>query len=340
MTIRAPRLLTVILNYRTAAMTLQAVKAAWREMNGLNGEIVVVDNDSRDGSYAALRKGLRAGWARGAPIRLIASPHNGGFGAGNNVGIRAGLKDGTAPDLVYILNSDAFPGPGAIHRLVDHLSAHPEAGFAGSYIHGPDSYPHVTAFRFPSVLSELEGSMRFGPVSRLLDGYKVPIGVPDVTQRVDWLAGASLMMRREVLDRIGLFDERFFLYFEETDLCLRAARAGFQTHYVRDSHVAHIGSVSTGMKTWKCMPGYWFDSRWHYFSKNYGRGYAVLATLAHGTGGALWRLRRLIQRKPRADPPQFLRSLLIHDLRSLFRGPASDRSSQRRTPRVIEAKVE
>ena len=133
--------------------------------------------------------------------------------------------------------------------------------------------------------------MRFGPVSRLLKGKSVPIGVPEATQRVDWLAGASIMMRQDVLDEIGLFDETFFLYFEETDLCLRAARAGYETHYVRDSEVAHIGSVSTGMKRWTRIPEFWLDSRWHYFSKNHGRGHAALATLMHGLGGAFWRLR-------------------------------------------------
>jgi hypothetical protein len=72
------------------------------------------------------------------------------------------------------------------------------------------------------------------------------------------------------------------------------------------------------MKTWDRIPGFWLDSRWHYFAKTHGRGYAAAATLAHLTGGALWRLRRLIQGKPPIDPPHFLRDLLAHDLRALF----------------------
>ena len=117
----------------------------------------------------------------------------------------------------------------------------------------------------------------------------------------------------------GLFDETFFLYFEETDLCLRAARAGHATHYVRESRVAHIGSVSTGMKTWARVPGFWLDSRWHYFTKNHGRAHALGATALHALGGALWRIRRVVQRKPPADPPHFLRDLMFHDLRALLR---------------------
>lgn len=315
-----PRLLTVLLNYRTAAMTLQAAEAALRAMEGIAGELVIVDNDSGDGSFERLSEEAAArGWTGGNRVRVIQSGRNGGFGAGNNAGIRAGLSDGTAPDYVYILNSDAFPAPDAIRLLLDALEADPKAGFAGSYIHGTDGQPHVTAFRFPSILSELEGAARLGPITRLLGDHTVPLGIPQATRRVDWLAGASLMMRRRVLDEIGLFDETFFLYFEETDLCRRAARAGWPTLYVRESHVAHVGSASTGMKKWERIPGFWLESRWHYFAKSHGRPYAAVATLAHLAGGTLWRLRRLVQGKPRIDPPHFLRDLLAHDLRALVR---------------------
>lgn len=336
------RVLVVSLNYKTAEMTLRSMRAALRAMHGLDAELVVVDNASGDGSYGRISQAVASeDWAQGAPIRVVQSGVNGGFGAGNNVGIRAGMSDGSAPDYVYLLNSDAFPAPDAIRQLHDHLEGHPEVGFAGSYIHGEGGDAHVTAFRFPSIWSELEGAIRFGPVSRLLSGKSVPIGVPQATQRVDWLAGASIMMRQDVLDRIGLFDETFFLYFEETDLCLRAARAGYETHYVRDSEVAHIGSVSTGMKTWARIPGFWLDSRWHYFSKNHGRGYAVLATLMHGLGGALWRFRVLVQGKTPADPPQFLRDLLAHDLKALFRPlPGKCRAAHPRVRVAAEMETE
>lgn len=335
---RTPTLLTVVLNYRTADMTLDAVKAALAEMHGILGELVVVDNDSQDGSFEKMRDVLAtADWANTHSVRVIQSGRNGGFGAGNNVGIQAGFSDETVPDYVYILNSDAFPHDGAIRKLLSYLETNSDVGFAGSYIHGPDGDPHITAFRFPSFLSEFEGAARFGPISRVLKNKIVPLPLPDATQPVDWLAGASMMMRRKVFDDIGLFDEAYFLYFEETDLCLRAARAGWPTHYVRDSHVTHIGSVSTGMKTWKKMPTYWFDSRLYYFTRNHGAGYAVLATLAHATGGALWRLRRLIQRKPPADPPQFLRSLLMHHARHILRG-AKRPDIPRLTPPAAAAK--
>ncbi|MFN4155682.1 MAG: glycosyltransferase family 2 protein [Paracoccaceae bacterium] len=310
--------LTVILNWRTAEMTLRSAEAALVAMQGIDGAVVIVDNDSGDGSFERMAAEVAArGWNR---VRVVQSGHNGGFGAGNNFGIRAGLPGGARPDYVYLLNSDAFPAPGAIRALLAHLEAYPQTGFAGSHIHGADGEPHRTAFRFPSVAGEFEQAARLGPVSRLLRGSIVAPPLPEVTGRVDWLAGASVMMRQAVLDRIGLFDEVFFLYFEETELCLRAARAGFPTDYVVESRVMHIGSVSTGMKGWQRIPRFWLDSRMYYYTKSHGRAYALLATAAHVAGGLIWRGRALIQRKERADPVLYLWDMSAHAVTWAFSG--------------------
>lgn len=321
-----PKVLTVLLNYKTPDMTIKAATSALAAMDSIAGGLVIVDNDSQDGSFEKLSTHVSGqGWDADGRVRVLQSGRNGGFGAGNNVGIRARLADGSAPDYVYILNSDAFPAADAIRVLLNHLEATPKAGFAGSYIHGPEGDTHLTSFRFPSIASEFEGSIRFGPVSRLLKNYKVPVDTPTQTQTVDWLAGASMMMRQAVLDQIGLFDETFFLYFEETDLCKRAARAGHTTDYVPASKVAHIGSASTGMKTWRRVPDYWFDSRWYYFSKNHGRTYALLATFLHLLGGALHTLRCALTGKARSTAPGFLTTMLRHDLRALFAAPTPAR---------------
>ncbi|MGE0350267.1 glycosyltransferase family 2 protein [Hydrogenophaga sp.] len=313
---RNPKLLTALLNFRTADMTLQALEVAVREMEGIDGVINVVDNASGDGSYEKIRDAVKArGWDR---VQVIASDHNGGFGAGNNIAIRHGLPDGTAPDFVYLLNSDAFPEPGAVRTLLDHMVGHPTVGLAGSRIHGQDGAHHQTAFRFPTIQSEFEGAARTGPISRLLRNYIVALPPPEHTQPVDWVAGASLMMRRDMLDQIGLFDERFFLYFEETDLCLRARRAGWSTVYVLESRVMHIGSVSTGMKGWKRTPGYWFDSRLWYYTKSHGAFYAALATLSFVAGSAILRARRILGRKRVEGPDHFLSDLVSHALRNLW----------------------
>ena len=316
------KVLTVILNWRTPEMTLQSAEAALREMEGIEGTITIVDNDSGDGSEEAMRKGVAArGWPE-TRVRVLQSGRNGGYGAGNNFGIRAGLPGGERPDLVYILNSDAFPDHGSIRALVDYLARTPEAAFAGSYIHGPDGEPHTSIFRFPSVASEFEGSARLGPVTRLLSHKSVPVLTAVDSGPVDWLMGSSLMLRQDVIDQIGLFDEGFFLYFEETDLCLRAARAGFQTHFVRESSVTHIGSASTGMKEWKRVPDYWYDSRLRYFAKNHGAAAAAAATAAHLTGGLIHRLRFRLTGRPPEDPPGFLSRMVVHHVKSAV-GPSS-----------------
>lgn len=313
---RNPTVLTVLLNFRTAEMTLQALEVAVREMEGIDGVINVVDNASGDGSYEKIRDAVQArGWSR---VHVIASDCNGGFGAGNNIGIRHGLPSGSAPDFVYLLNSDAFPEPGAVRTLLDHMVDHPRVGLSGSRIHGQDGAHHQTAFRFPTIQSEFESGACTGPISRLLKKYIVALPTPVHTQAVDWVAGASLMMRRDMLDQIGLFDERFFLYFEETDLCLRARRAGWSTIYVLESRVMHIGSVSTGMKGWKRTPGYWFDSRLWYYTKNHGAFYAALATLSFVAGSAILRTRRALGRKRVEGPDRFLSDLVSHALRSLW----------------------
>lgn len=314
---RNPTLLTVILNYRTPKLALKAAKAALEAMNGVNGEIIIVDNASGDESFGLIQKGIsERGWDKDNRVRALLSPSNGGFGAGNNLGIREGISDGSTPDYIYILNPDAFPDPDAICNLLDHLQSNPDVGFAGSCIYGEDGEPHLTAFRFPSIASEFEGAARLGPISRLLSKYRVPLAMPQTTRKVDWLAGASLMMRTKTLEEIGLFDETFFLYFEETDLCLRAAKAGWSTDYVVESKVMHIGSVSTGMKDWNRVPEYWLDSRLHYFRKNFGSVYAFGATLANVTGLVISRSREFLQRKPSGAPQFFLRDLIWHGLKS------------------------
>jgi GT2 family glycosyltransferase len=310
--------LCVLLNYRTAAMTLRAADSARSALEGLSGHIVIVDNDSQDGSFEQMQQHVAdAEWSG---VTVIQSGHNGGFGAGNNFGIRAGLAlpifAQTPPEFIYILNSDAFPETEAIHALISHMTAHPDVGFAGSLIYGEDGLRHLTTFRFPSLASEFEGAVRLGPVSRALANTRVPMDMPDnltEARDVDWLAGASLMMRRSMLDQIGVFDERYFLYFEETDLSLRGQRAGYRIAYVPTSRVMHIGSVSTGMGKWQRTPRYWFRSRWYYFVKNHGRIAALGATLVHLMGGIIHRLRSILQNKPSADPHRFLFDLASHD---------------------------
>ena len=308
------KLLTVIVNYKTPEMTLESAEAALREMARVPGgaRLSIVDNGSMDGSFEKIYEGVKdKGWK---PVTVLSTGWNGGFGYGNNFAIRHALASADPPDYVYLLNSDAFPDEGSIAALVEFMDTHPDVGIAGSYTHSPEGEPKASSFRFPTVFSEFEHAMRLGVLSSALESYLVSMPTPDHDVEVDWVSGSSLILRRDLLETVGLFDEGFFLYFEETDLCFRAKEQGWRTMFVRGASVTHIEGVSTGIHRVQRMPSYWFDSRRRFFEKNRGRAYFAAATAAHVGGGLVWRVRRRIQRKPAEDPPHFLRDLVRHAL--------------------------
>lgn len=304
------RILVVLLNYRTAPMTLRAAESALKAMPEQGAEMVIVDNASGDGSAESIAQAIvDRGWDAGGRVRLIASDVNGGFGAGNNIGFAAGMSDGQKPDYYYVLNSDAFPDPDCLTHLVRHLEETPKAGMVGAHVRGEDDVPHMAAFRFPSIAGEFEGAARVGPISKLLKNSIVAHPLPTSTAQVDWVCGASLLVRAKMLEEVGGFDETFFLYFEETDLCRRARLAGWECWYLPAARVLHIGSVSTGMKTWARTPNFWFESRRHYFVKNHGRLYAAAALIARLLGGVIHTTRCKISGKLSQDPPGFYMDL-------------------------------
>jgi N-acetylglucosaminyl-diphospho-decaprenol L-rhamnosyltransferase len=290
-------------------MTVRALDAVVPELRTIGAsKVIVVDNDSRDGSYEKLCAAV-AEKAYDDVAEVVQSGRNGGFGFGNNVALRRGLASKDPYQYFFLLNSDAFVEPGALQALVSYLDAHPRVGIAGSCVHSIDGSPQESAFRFPTVLGELERVTRLGVLSKALDNVRVPICQPEkTTTNVDWVAGAAMMLRREVLEQVGLFDETFFLYYEETDLCLRAKRHGWLVAYVKESNVAHIAGASTGVTSHrvvpKPVPRYLLESRRHYFLKNHGRTMLWAANAAHFLGGASFRLRRILQRKPDPERPR------------------------------------
>ncbi|MGD2182950.1 glycosyltransferase family 2 protein [Lusitaniella coriacea] len=303
-------LLVVVLNYRTPQLTIDCLRSLVGEAKALpKMRVVVTDNDSQDGSaeqigVAIAEEGLSA-WASLMPLE-----RNGGFAFGNNAPIRREIASQNLPPYVLLLNPDTVVRPGAISALLEFMEAHPQAGIAGSRLEDPDGTPQRSAFRFHTILSELEGGTRLGAVSRLLSRWIVAPPVSDTPCKTDWVAGASMMIRREVIEQAGLLDEGYFMYYEEMDFCLQARQAGWECWYVPQSRVVHLVGQSSGVtdtkRPPKRMPQYWFDSRRRYFLKNYGWLYLVLADAYWMGGFALWRLRRGIQGKPDPDPPQFL----------------------------------
>jgi GT2 family glycosyltransferase len=315
--------LVVLINYKTPALTLRALHAVVAELDRLpDSRVALIDNGSGDDSVPALEKGLDAGALRDR-VDLLVSPENRGFAGGVNLALIPALRGPSPPRFVYLLNSDALPAPGSVATLVRFLEANPSAGIAGSYIHGPDGETHDTAFRFPGVASQFEESLGIGVVSRLLDRYLVSKPVPRVATRVDRLAGASMLIRREVFDAIGAYDENFFFYYEETDFCRRAAGAGFATWYVPESRVEHIGAASSGWKDLaKPRAPYWWEGRRWYFYKNHGLLYLWAVNLAWLAGFALGEPRRRLMGRRGPFPPRYFRDFLRHNFgfRPLGRG--------------------
>jgi hypothetical protein len=239
---------------------------------------------------------------------------NGGFAYGNNAGIRPALQSSDPPDYVLLLNPDTLIRPGALQALVEFLDSHPSVGIAGSRLEHPNETPQRSAFRFHSIWSELESGLRLGFVSKLLRRKIVAPPVPQQTCPTDWVAGASMMIRRAVFDQIGLMDEAYFMYFEEVDFCLRAKRAGWPCWYVPLSRVVHLVGQSSGVtdikQARKRRPAYWFQSRKRFFVANFGPARAFLANIAWAFGYATYRVRRAIQRKPDTDPSHLLRDFV------------------------------
>lgn len=298
--------LVVIVNYRSAPLTLDCLRSLRDEVGALTGtRVVVTDNASGDDSVARLTAGVEAnGWGDWVEIRPL--DHNRGFAAGNNAAIRPALTGCDPPRYVLLLNPDTIVRPGALRALVEFLEARPEVGIAGSGLEELDGTPQRSAFRFPSVLGELEGGLRLGPATRVLSRWVVAMEVPEGPCPVDWVSGACMMVRREVLDSIGMLDEGYFLYYEEVDFCHRARRAGWPCWYVPAARVVHLIGQSSGMPDPRAMrrrmPDYWFQARRRYFVGNHGRLATVLADIAWSLGHASYRVRRLIQRKPDTDP--------------------------------------
>lgn len=323
-------LLVVIVNYRTPSLTIDSLRSLVSEVQSLPGiQVVVTDNDSGDGSVEQIGKAIETeGWGEWATLMPL--ERNGGFAYGNNAAIRPALQSTNPPPYVLLLNPDTIVRPGALKTLFEFMNEHPQVGIAGSRLEEPDGTPQCSAFRFHTILSELDSGLKLGVVSKLLAHWVVWPPVSEEICQTDWVAGASMIIRREVFETVGLMDEDYFMYYEEMDFCLQAKRAGWSCWYVPKSRVVHLVGQSSGVtdtkRPPKRLPQYLFDSRRRYFIKNYGWLYAALADHAWASAFALWQLRRTLQGKPNNDPPQVFGDFLRNSV--LFRGGVLASSDQ------------
>ncbi len=303
---------TIIVTFRSAQLTIDALASldAERRNPRVHLRAIVVDNASGDLPEIA-NAVQKAGWTDW--VTLIAAPKNGGFAYGNNLGMHTARVQ-AQPDYFYLLNPDAQVRAGAIAALVDFMETHPSVGIAGSSFENLDGSDWPIAFRFPSLLSEVDFHLRIGLASKLLRRWTVARRMKPVSQEIDWICGASMMIRPSVIEAVGGFDEGYFLYFEETDFCYRAKKAGFATWYVPQSRVMHIAGQSTSVTDKSAgtrrLPGYWFESRRRYFVSTYGTAYAIatdIATLVSYSIG--WLKARALSETP---VPFYLRDVVKH----------------------------
>ncbi len=316
----SPRVLVSIVNYKVSEYTKGAIRSLLESVEDAGFfKVCVIDNDSQDGSFEILRDYVsERGWTE--TVRVIAAPKNGGFSYGNNLALLSSVEDGFVPDYLYLLNPDTEICPGAIANMLFFMDENPRIGIAGSCVLNEDGTQRPSAWRFHSMLGELERTARTGPISRLLS--KATMSLPSLEHAgpVDWVSGAGMMVRREVIEDAGLMDEGFFLYYEETDWCLRALRAGWPTWFNPDSKITHFVGKCTQVTgegaQERRLPGYMFESRRRYFTKNHGEVYARASDLAWLLGQGVWAARCALSKKGKGEP-HIVRDFAAHAFRPL-----------------------
>jgi N-acetylglucosaminyl-diphospho-decaprenol L-rhamnosyltransferase len=270
-----PDLSVSIVNTNSRALLLACLDS----LAGTAAEIVVLDNASEDGSAEAVRE-------RFPDVRVIAQSHRAGFGANHNTVIRA-----TTGRYVYVLNEDTTAGDWGFEALTAYLDTHPRVAALGPRLVYPDGRLQDSAWRFPT---PLVSALSLATLGRL--GVTQSRG--DVPHVVDWVTGAAVVLRREALDEVGLFDEGFFLYSEEVDLQARLHRAGWEVHYFPRVSVVHHESQFSADIPERRINEMW-RSRHRYWRKHHTGAGARVAAL---TTGAQYAVRAALSPVARRDP--------------------------------------
>lgn len=226
----------IVVSYNTRDVLRRCLQHLRQCAAGLSLEILVVDNGSRDGSVEMLE-------GEHPEARVIRSEVNLGFGAANNRAMR--LARGR---YIVLLNSDAFLRPGALRGAIEHMDREPEVGLGGGRLIGDEDSWQPSARAFPSLLNDfliLSGLASRFPHSRFFGRPDRTWADPMEATEVDWVPGAFSIIRTEVLAQTGFFDEAFFLYYEEVDLCRRIKALGYKVRYWPDVVIVHLGGESS-----------------------------------------------------------------------------------------------
>jgi GT2 family glycosyltransferase len=260
----------IIVSWNTRELLAQCLESIYTYPPLGEFEVWVVDNASSHGSAAMVRE-------RFPQVHLIENCENVGFARANNQAIRA-----STGRYVLLLNSDTIAQPNALARMVAFMGAHPEAGIVGAYILNPDGSPQYCFGKFPTLISESAFAWGLNTHSPFSARFAPRLGFRDDFVATDWVVGAALMVRREVLERVGLLDESYFMYSEEIDLAYRVKQAGWQIFVLGAARVVHVGQQSS-----KQMPGRMKAQLYHskvlYFQKHHGQAAASLLRWVFGT---------------------------------------------------------
>lgn len=263
------KLCVVILNYRRAALTIDCLRTLEGEINGHPDRCAVcIDNASDDGSAQVIEAAIKqCQW--GSWLTFVQSMVNRGFAGGNNLGFQS-----VTADNYLLLNSDARTLPGSVSAMLEGLDRHPEVGAIGPRLQGPEGTPQISCFRYRTPLTEMLDAAATGPLDRLLHRALVPMGLFDEPMEPQWLSFACIMIRRAVIEQIGLMDEKYFMYFEDIDYSRQIRKAGWRILHYPQARVVHLrggsSSVKAAMKAKARVPRYYYESRSRYFAKFYG----------------------------------------------------------------------
>lgn len=270
-----PLVCVIIVSFNTRDLTLECLRALYDNLGSVTAEVIVVDNGSEDGSVEALRQNY-------PNVRVFSNIRNAGFGAANNQAMRAARGK-----YVMLLNSDAFVENGAIAAMIELIERSPGVGVVGPRLLNADLSLQLSCFPFPSParawIENLWLPAVFPHTSKIGDYRK---WAHDEERLVDWVVGACMLVRREAYDAVGGFDERFFMYGEETDWQRRIRSKGWQIAFTPAARVKHLGGASsTGDKS--AFNPHFFESLDLYELKHHGRIGLISLRAAMVCGGSM-----------------------------------------------------
>lgn len=246
-----PLLSVIIVAWNTCGLLRGCLQALWAGC-GIPGEVVVIDNASVDGSAGMVQQEF-------PEARLIANAQNVGYAHANNQGIVA-----SRGRYIVLLNSDTLPQEDTFAELIAFMESHPQAAIVGPRLLRPDGAAQPYAFGSDPTPGYLLGR----GLSRLLFRRYLHDWASDAIQEVHWVSGACLMARREAVERVGMLDERFFMYFEDNDWCLRMRQAGWQVYYNPRAEIVHLGGRSLARNPQ--AHSVYYDSLSHFYAEHYG----------------------------------------------------------------------